>query len=276
MAVPLTTAVELAVQVDHEDVCIVDCRWYLGEPGLGLQAYREDHIPGAAYASLDKDLSGVEGPGRHPLPTPESFARTLSRLGVTSSTRVVVYDDRGGAVASRLWWMLTDQGHGMTSVLDGGIQAWVAAGFALTTDSPTPPVGSFPTRPWSGVVDRRSVARRDRHTVVIDARSPERYRGDEEPVDPKAGHIPGAISLPQADNLNDDLTFLPSAVLRTRFSNAGIADAHLVISQCGSGVTACHNIMAMEMAGLGRPMLYVGSWSDWSTGDLPITTGGSP
>ncbi|MFV1998732.1 MAG: sulfurtransferase [Acidimicrobiia bacterium] len=276
MATPLTTAAQLDAHVEREDVRVIDCRWYLDEPGQGLRAYREGHIPGAVHASLDTDLSATEGPGRHPLPTPQDFANTLARLGVTASTRVVAYDDSGGAIASRLWWMLTDQGHETTSVLDGGIQAWVAAGHVLTTDLPTLPIGSFPTHPWSGVVDRQSVASRDRHTAVIDARSPERYRGDEEPIDRKAGHIPGAISLPQADNLADDLTFLSPAGLRTRFSNAGIADSDLVISQCGSGVTACHNILAMEMAGFDRPLLYVGSWSDWSSSDLPIATGESP
>ncbi len=276
MSTPLIGATELADRLGDQDARIIDCRWYLGEPEQGIAAYREGHIPSAVYASLDTDLSGRPGSGRHPLPSPEQFAHTIGRLGITASTRVVAYDDRGGAVASRLWWMLTDQGHEMTSVLDGGLQAWIANDNSLSIDLPIMPTGTFPTRPWRGVVDRDQVASRDRMTTIIDARSAERYRGDEEPVDPKAGHIPGAISLPQEDNLAADLTFLPAAALLARFSAAGIAASANVISQCGSGVTACHNILAMEMAGMERPHLYVGSWSDWSSTDRPIATGATP
>jgi thiosulfate/3-mercaptopyruvate sulfurtransferase len=276
MAKPLITADELAPLIAAQTVRIIDCRWYLGEPEEGYRAFADGHIPNALYASLDTDLSGQDGQGRHPLPSPEIFARTLERFGISASTRVVAYDDGGGAVASRLWWMLTDQGHGMTSVLNGGIQAWTRSGGALTTTIHEPQPGTFSTRPWSGIVHRDQVASRSEDTPVIDARSGERYRGDEEPVDPKAGHIPGALSLPLDDNLASDLTFLPPSVLRERFSDAGVADAKKVISQCGSGVTACHNILAFEVAGIRRPDLYVGSWSDWSSSDLPVATGPTP
>lgn len=273
---PLISADELDPLMAAQTVRVIDTRWYLGEPHEGYRAFTNGHIPSAMYASLDADLSGHEGQGRHPLPSPEDFARTLERFGISESTRVVVYDDQGGAVASRLWWMLTDQGHGKTSVLNGGLQAWTRSGRSLTTTIGEPQPGAFPTRPWNGVVDRDQVATRSGDTMVIDARSSERYRGDDEPVDPKAGHIPGAISLPLDDNLTSNLAFLPPIALRSRFLGAGIADADRVIAQCGSGVTACHNILAIEVAGFGRPDLYVGSWSDWSSTDLPAATGPEP
>jgi thiosulfate/3-mercaptopyruvate sulfurtransferase len=276
MSEPLITADELEPIIAAEAVRVIDCRWYLGEPEEGYRAFMEGHLPSAMYASLDADLSGRNGQGRHPMPSPEAFALTLERFGISASTQVVAYDDRGGAVASRLWWMLTDQGHAMTSVLDGGIQAWKRGGRSLTTSVHEPGPGAFSTRPWNQVVYRDQVASRSDGALVIDARSGERFRGDEEPVDPKAGHIPGAISLPLDDNLAPDLTFLPPSVLRERFLDAGVVNAAQVISQCGSGVTACHNILAMEVAGIDRPDLYVGSWSDWSSSDLPVATGSAP
>lgn len=272
---PLISAADLHA-IGDDAVTIIDCRWYLGEPDAGAAAYRASHIPGAIYCSLDTDLAGPDGQGRHPLPTPDAFASTMERFGVSRARTVVVYDDRGGAVASRLWWMLTDQGHQNTFILDGGLPAWIEAGYGLTTEIDSPLPGSFIARPWIGVIDRSGVADRAPSTALIDARSAERYVGDVEPMDPKAGHIPGALSMPLTDNLNEALQFLPPEALRDRFSDAGITDGADVISQCGSGVTACHNIAAMEIAGLGRPLLYVGSWSDWSTSDLPIATGSAP
>jgi thiosulfate/3-mercaptopyruvate sulfurtransferase len=276
MADSLIDVHDLERIVDSEDTRVIDCRWYLTEPELGVAEYRHGHIPGAAYASLETDLSGPSGAGRHPLPSPETFAATLGKLGITTSTRVVVYDDRGGAIAARLWWMLTNQGHDLTAVLDGGIQAWIAAGHDLSTTQTSPPTGTFPCRPWRGVVDRDIVVNRQVNTILIDSRSRERYVGDEEPIDPKAGHIPGAISLPQAENLTEDLRFLPSDILHSLFSGAGITGTEDVIVHCGSGVTACHNILAMDVAGIERPLLYVGSWSDWSSVDLPVATGEAP
>jgi thiosulfate/3-mercaptopyruvate sulfurtransferase len=276
MLSPLITVDELDGVLGDADVRVLDCRWYLGEPFRGVAEYRLGHIPGAMYASLDDDLSGSEGPGRHPLPSPEAFGETLARFGITPSTRVVAYDDRGGAIASRLWWMMTDQRHDNTSVLDGGLQSWTGAGHILSTDENVPPQGRYPTRPWKGVADKNAVVSMSDDAVLIDARSEDRYRGDEEPVDPKAGHIPGAISLPQADNLASDLSFLSPTDLRSRYEQAGVDDSKPVIAQCGSGVTACHNILAMEVAGFERPKLYVGSWSDWSSQDLPVTTGEAP
>jgi thiosulfate/3-mercaptopyruvate sulfurtransferase len=277
MPSPLISVNELQSILGDNDTRIVDCRWYLGEPHRGTLEYQGGHILGAVYASLDDDLSGDSGAGRHPLPTPDRFRAVLARLGITRSTRVIVYDDRGGAIAARLWWMLTNQGHEMTSVLDGGIQAWIADGLPLSTTAERPPASAgFSAHPWTGTADRDAVAKQPDHTILVDARSYERYVGAEEPIDPKPGHIPGAISLPQADNLTEELAFLSPDVLRSRFLRAGIGEASDVIVHCGSGVTACHNILAMEIAGIRRPLLYVGSWSDWSSQNLPVATGEIP
>ena len=272
---PLITADEFAA-LGAADSVVFDCRWYLGEPEAGRIAYRAAHIPGAHYLSLEQHLSGTEGEGRHPLPAPEAFAATMETFGVDPTVTVVAYDDRGGAIAARLWWMLTDQGHPSARVLDGGIQAWEAAGYEVIDDEPSPPnSGSMTARPWTGTVSRDEVAERSADTVVIDARSFERYAGFEEPIDPEAGHIPGAISVPLSHSLTSDLRFLPADELAARFRAMDL-DERTVIAQCGSGVTACHNILAMELAGMPRPALYVGSWSDWSTSGLPFNTGPMP
>ncbi len=276
MKSPLISAGELAERIDDPSLVVVDCRWYLTEPERGKAEYLAGHIPGAVYASLDADLAGLDGPGRHPLPTPEEFARTCERFGIDGSSIVVGYDDAGGGIAARLWWMLENQGHREAFVLDGGIQAWTAAGGVLDSTIPEPCVGDFTARPWSSIVERDDVVNRPAHRIVIDARARERYRGDEEPVDPIAGHIPGALSMPLTENLNEDLTFLPPEDLAKRFSSVGIDDAGKVISHCGSGVTGCHNILAMVVAGFGTADLYVGSWSDWSTSGLAVATGDDP
>jgi len=267
---------DLSSQIDSENTVVVDCRWYLGWPESGIDAYRAGHLPGAIHVSLDTDLSGPVGPGRHPLPTPEAFAQTCASLGITSSATVVAYDDVGGAVAARLWWMLTNQGYDRAFVLDGGIQAWIASGGELTTDTPTPIRGRTTSRPWTATVDRDDVRHRATGTVVIDARSAERYRGDSEPVDPEAGHIPGALSMPLSRNLNDDLIFRTADELREHFVSQGITGDTKVFSQCGSGVTACHNILALTIAGMTGADLYVGSWSDWSGAGYPVATGDRP
>ncbi|MGI9666862.1 MAG: sulfurtransferase [Acidimicrobiia bacterium] len=272
----LIDAASLRTEIDRPGTIVIDCRWYLGEPDRGLLAYNEGHLPGARYVSLDGQLSGRAGAGRHPLPSPEAFAAAMSALGISNDSRVVVYDDRGGAVAARLWWMLTAQGSTKTSVLDGGIQAWISQGGGLESNTPAPSHGRFAAGDWTGVVAIDAVSQRQPDVAVIDARSAERYRGDAEPVDQKAGHIPGAVSMPLSDNLTEDLYFHEQAVLRHRFTSAGIKAGDTTISQCGSGVTACHNILAMELAGLGRPDLYVGSWSDWSSSDHPVATGDQP
>jgi thiosulfate/3-mercaptopyruvate sulfurtransferase len=267
---------ELRGRIDDPDLRVVDCRWYLDDPQGGLTAYRSGHVPGAMFVSLDEDLADPPGEGRHPLPTPERFGNVVARLGITPKTPVVAYDDRGGAVAARLWWMLTRQGHTDVSVLDGGIQAWTSEGLPVTTTIPDPQRGGIPARPWEGVADVEDVGTRTATTVLVDVRAPERYRGLIEPVDPKAGHIPGARSLPLTANLDRELRFLPPAALTRNLDGIGVSRTTSVIAQCGSGVNACHLILAMELAGLPPADLYVGSWSDWSGRDLPVATGEDP
>lgn len=272
---PLISVEELARRLDEPDLVVVDCRWALNNPDHGLEAYQSGHIPGAVFADLETDLSGAAGPGRHPLPDPEAFDTTLGGWGITPETAVVVYDDAGGSIAARLWWMLTDQGHANARVLDGGIQRWVSTGHELSGETPEPhpdqPAG-IATRPWTGVVSITEVANRKKTTVVVDARSPERFRGESEPVDARPGHIPGAINVPTAGNLVNG-RFLAPHRLRRRYESAHIADAESAIIHCGSGVTACHDILAMELAGLPRPLLYVGSWSEWAATDRPAEVG---
>ncbi|MEZ5174875.1 MAG: sulfurtransferase [Acidimicrobiia bacterium] len=273
---PLITTEELRTRLGEDDLVVVDCRWYLDEPDRGPAAYAAAHIPGAVHADLDHDLSQAGGPGRHPLPDPATFDATLGRLGIGPASTVVAYDDAGGAVAARLWWMLTDQGHGAAFVLDGGLPAWVDSGGPVTDDVPDPGTGTanIATRSWGGVVTIDEVEHLPRGTVLIDARDPERYRGENEPVDPKAGHIPGAINLPLVGNLTDD-RFNTPATITARFAAATGASSNIIV-HCGSGVTACHLILAATVAGLPRPRLFVGSWSEWSNTDRPVAIGPAP
>lgn len=251
-------------------VVVADCRWYLGEPERGRRAYAASHIPGAIYFDLDEDLSRSEGPGRHPLPGRDVFARTLEAKGISTGSTVVAYDDRSGAVASRMWWMLRWLGHEASAVLDGGFTAWVAEGRPTTPAIAPAPSGSFAVRPpLVRTIDREGVAAGIGTTRIIDARDASRYRGETEPVDPVAGHIPTAVNLPYAGNLGSDERFLTTDELRSRYAAA--TDDTIVY--CGSGVTACHNLLAMHVAGLPGGILYPGSWSDWSTAGGAVATG---
>jgi len=276
MANPLISVSELQGCLSDPGVVIIDSRWYIDDPAAGRTAYGRSHIPGARFVDLDADLSQVTGPGRHPLPSHKSFAEVCERLGIDRTVHVVVYDDRGGAIAARMWWMLTNQEHPAVSVLDGGLDAWNAADGPLTQELPTVRHTTFQTHPWTGTVDRHAVESRPDSTILIDARASERYRGDGDSIDPVAGHIPGALSMPLVGNLSVDLTFMDPARLRERFVSAGIEDGQSVISSCGSGVTACHNILAMVVAGIPAADLYVGSWSDWSAAGLPAAVGDEP
>ncbi|MCB1246595.1 MAG: sulfurtransferase [Acidimicrobiia bacterium] len=277
---PLITVDRLHTLLDEDDLVIVDVRWRLGNPMYGRDAYGAGHIPGAVFADLDDDLSDVRGPGRHPLPNPATFDEFLGSIGVAPSTTVVAYDDASGAIAARLWWMLTDQGHENTMVLDGGFSAWTTAG--LPTDSGSvglPGVSTaagIATRPWREVVMIDAVADRDKGVLVVDARSGDRYRGDLEPVDARPGHIPGALNLPHTGNVDSAGRMLGPAALASRFSEIGVGADSAVIVHCGSGVTACHNILAAELAGLPRPRLYAGSWSEWASTDRPVAIGDQP
>jgi len=264
---------------DGRPLVVLDSRWYL-DGRSGLDAYRAGHLPGAVWIDLDRWLSTKAAPsdGRHPLPSPETFAEGMGRHGVGPDTVTVVYDDQSGLVAGRLVWMLRRLGHD-AAVLDGGLDAW--PGPREQGDRPEPAVRSFPVQPWPAqyFVDTDTVRTRPSSTRLVDARAGERYRGETEPIDPRAGHIPGALSLPLTGNLGPDGRFLPVAQLAARFAavvpDGGPGDVD-VIAYCGSGVSACHNLLALETCGhLGR--LYVGSWSAWSsTPELPAATGDQP
>jgi thiosulfate/3-mercaptopyruvate sulfurtransferase len=273
---PLLDAADLAANLDDPSLRIADCRWYLLEPERGAEEYAAAHLPGAAYFSLDADLSAAVGPGRHPLPEGRATAAMLGRRGIGNEHRVVAYDDRGGAVAARLWWMLRDLGHEKVAVLDGGIPAWTAAGFPVTAVVPEWPPARFVPGPGERAkVDRHRLAHLLGDVAVVDARATERYRGEVEPVDPVAGHIPTARSLPYEDLLGADGRFLPVPDLRARIAAVVGSDARPVV-YCGSGVTACHVILGLEVAGFDDAVLYPGSWSDWSTAGMPVVTGPEP
>lgn len=262
-------------EIDPAAIVVVDCRWVLASPAAGREAYLEGHLPGAIYMSLDDDLSDMTVPdaGRHPLPSRDDFAARLGRLGVSNGDTVVAYDDAGGAIASRLWWMLRWVGHDDVAVLDGGIQAWIAAGRALEAGTVRrPPTVFEPGETTMPVAHRDDVAGRPESIVLLDARARERFRGEIEPLDPVAGHIPGAVNAPHAENL-DRGRFLPPPELAARYADLGVSERDRTIVYCGSGVTACHDVLAMEIAGLGTATLYPGSWSEWSGAGGEVATG---
>lgn len=247
----------------------IDCRFDLGDPDLGQRQYLEAHLPGAAYAHLDRHLSDLSkaGRGRHPLPDAADFSRHLSRWGVAPDTLVIAYDERQSAFAARLWWMLRAAGHEAVVVLDGGIEAWRRAGLPLeTTPTLPPPVRREVVFDAAWMVDADVVerCRTDPACLLLDARPGPRFRGEVEPLDPVAGHVPGAVNRPVTDNLAADGRFKPAASLRAEFDAllAGRPPA-AVVSMCGSGVTACHTLLAMAAAGLDGAKLYPGSWSEW-------------
>jgi thiosulfate/3-mercaptopyruvate sulfurtransferase len=246
-------------------------RWYLdGRPGRA--AYDAGHLPGAVFVDLDRWLAGPASPadGRHPLPDPAVFARGMSELGIGDEDRVVAYDDAGGVVAARLVWMLRAIGHEAT-LLDGGLNAW--DGDLETTTTPRQPA-RFTAAPWPAERLASPDDAADPANVVLDARDRERYLGLNDPVDPRWGHIPGARSLPCRENLDATGRLLPAEDLRRRFRAAGVRPTEPVVSYCGSGVNACHNLLAIEHAGLGEGRLYPGSWSQWSSDEArPVATG---
>ncbi len=270
---PLITPEALVRRLDNPRLRLLDVRWWLTEPGRGRRDYLGGHLPGAVWVDLDTDLTAPAGPGRHPLPDPRDFAARMAALGVDDDAEVVVYDDASGTIAARAWWMLEDLGHRSVHVLDGGFVAWSAAGLPVTTDIPTPSPGHLALAGhWSRVIDREGVVGRLGTAALVDARAPERYRGEVEPVDAYPGHIPTAASRPLSGNVGPDGRFLDAAALRARFEPLG---AELVV-YCGSGVNACHNALAMRVAGLPDPLLYPGSYSDWTRSGLPVATGDEP
>jgi thiosulfate/3-mercaptopyruvate sulfurtransferase len=262
---PLIECAELADRLG--EVRVVDIRWSLSDPTQGKATYARGHIPGAVFADLDKDLSGPPGPGRHPLPGIDRFAATLGKLGITPDAEVVAYDDVEGTVAARLWWMLRSIGHQRSRLLNGGYAVWVREGYPVEEGENHPAPAVYPSPSGFG-----GTVGRDRLTegALIDARAPERFRGEIEPVDPKAGHIPGAINIPTTLNLASDGRFLGPEDLARVYQDLGDE----VAVSCGSGVNACHDALAMVVAGFEMPKVYVGSFSEWSNLDLPIETGG--
>jgi thiosulfate/3-mercaptopyruvate sulfurtransferase len=263
--------------VDHdwvrghsEQVVLADVRYYL-DGRSGREAYAKGHLPGAIFVDLERDLAaaGSAAGGRHPLPDPGDFAERMAALGVGDGDIVIGYDDAGGVMAARLVWMLRALGHD-AALLDGGLSGYEGV---LETAVPDRPRAGFTAGPWpavrlAGIDDVASGS-----FVVLDARQPERYRGESEPIDPRAGHIPGARSVPCRENVDDTGRFLSADRLRERFAAAGVTDGSTVVSYCGSGVTACHNLLALERAGFAPGRLFPGSWSQYSATDRPAATG---
>ena len=276
---PVVSTDWLAANLREPELRVVDVRWYLDPARKGRDAYLAGHVPLAVFLDVESDLAapgGCKGGplGRHPWPRPEQVAWVMGAAGIDGGARVVAYDDQAGAVAARLWYLLRAYGHDAVAVLDGGIAKWVAEGLPLETGPRAFSPATFVPRPREGwVLSKGEVAGRSAEALVLDARAPERYRGEVEPIDPRAGHIPGALSAPFAANLSGGPTpvFLPPAALRERYAAMG-ADRAEPIVYCGSGVTACHDLLALELAGL-RGRLYGGSWSEWSSDpELPVET----
>jgi thiosulfate/3-mercaptopyruvate sulfurtransferase len=270
-------------------LCILDCRFDLAKPETGRRAYQVGHIPGALFADLNSDLSAPIGPstGRHPLPDPILFGAALHRWGVTPESQVVAYDAANSSFAARLWWLLRWVGHRRVAVLDGGYQAWCASGGQTESGSPaTVDAGKIGSeapawRPGAApTIDTRALAEKLRAPdhLIVDARAAERYAGAIEPIDSVAGHVPGAVNHPFPLNLASDNTFLPGEELRRRWDERlGGRDPAQVIAMCGSGVTACHNLLSLEIAGLPGAALYPGSWSEWiRDARRPVARGESP
>lgn len=259
----------LALQAAGTSAILIDAGFDLFNVEAGLQDWRAGHLPGSHYLHLDRDLAGAKTGrnGRHPLPEKAAFARTLGRFGVSPATPVVALDRQGGVYAARVWWMLRWMGHAKVAVLDGGVAAWVAAGGSLVKQAAAPIAAEpYPDRvPLAQFVDAAGVSSTLGRVPIIDARSPERYRGEVEPLDAKPGHIPGALNRFFKLNLNAEGRFKPPEALRAEFGALlNGQDPTEVVHQCGSGVTACHNMLAMECAGMAGSRLYPGSWSEWS------------
>lgn len=271
----------LAQNLDQSDWVVVDCRFWLDDTEKGRLAYRDAHIPGAIYAHLDEDLAGPVVPGetgRHPLPTVDVLAQKLSAWGIGPETQVVVYDDRGGMIAVRLWWMLRWLGHEAVALLDGGLPAWIEAGNSITDVIPRPEPRTFLPQAQPEMLATADDILRDfgdPGRILVDSRSPERYRGEEEPIDAVAGRIPGAVNYPWVNNIDPHGNTQLKQVLRGRFESIfKDVPAERVTFYCGSGVTAAHNVLAVEHAGLGMSRMYVGSWSEWiADPERPIVTG---
>lgn len=269
---PLVSTEWLGAGLYDDSIRIVDCRFYLAEPDRGAAEYAKAHIPSATYCSLDDHLTGQDGPGRHPLPDPATFAEVARDLGIDDHHTVVVYDQGDAGIAARLWWMLRSLGHKRTVVLDGGWAAWISEPRSTTSEVPRWDRGRLNLAgEWSGVIDRAAIESRTEELLLIDSRAAARHRGEIEPIDPVAGHIPGSHNIPYQGNTDDLGRFLPIEELKKRFGN--VNDSRAIVAYCGSGVTACNNILAMKAAGISEVTLYAGSWSDWCTSGGEIALG---
>lgn len=277
---PLVDVANLAAQIARPDPpTVLDVRWRLGDPAAGRAEYAVGHIPGAVFVDLDTELCGPPGAlGRHPLPEPAALQAVLRAAGVRAGHPVVVYDEEIPA-AARAWWTLRWAGHEQVALLDGGYRAWVAAGHPVTTEVPVPAPGDFIVEPGGlPMLDAAAAAAlAGDGGMLIDVRAAPRYRGEVEPMDPVAGHIPGAVSLPATEHIGPDGRLRAAAQLRARFAEAGLAEGVRVGAYCGSGVTAAHTILALHLAGRPDAALYVGSWSHWvADPSRPVATGPTP
>jgi thiosulfate/3-mercaptopyruvate sulfurtransferase len=278
----LVSTETLAAHLDDPSWVVFDCRHDLQHPEVGPREYAKSHIPGARFMHVDEDLSGPTNGknGRHPLPDPQIFMRKLGAAGVDRTKQVVAYDAHGGAYAARLWWMLRWVGHDAVAVLDGGFGKWLREDRPETSEVPRPVTASFAGAVRGPAVGVDFVAGhlRDPRIVLVDARSAERYIGATEPLDPVAGHIPGSVNVPINENLGAGGVFKPADALRTLWQPiVGDRDPASVVHTCGSGVAACHNLLAMEIAGLAGSRLYAGSWSEWCADPArPVATGPTP
>jgi thiosulfate/3-mercaptopyruvate sulfurtransferase len=268
---PLVDVDWLHAQLGRPGLRVVDCRWKLGSPGAGRAAYLAGHIPGASFLDLDTELSGPPGErGRHPLPAPERFEAAARSAGISGEDRVVAYDEAGEGGAARLWWLLRHFGHDAAALLDGGAAAWHEAGGDLLSGDERPAAGDFAAIAREG--DTADAGEIEAGTLtLLDARAPERYAGRSEPIDPLAGHIPGAANAPFSE-LAPAGRYLPPAELRERLERAGAAEGRELVAYCGSGVSACTLVLAAELAGF-TARLYPGSWSEWCARGGPAETG---
>jgi thiosulfate/3-mercaptopyruvate sulfurtransferase len=266
---PLVAPQELAARLDDGGWVVFDCRHALADPAYGRAAFATGHIPGARFADVDHDLSSAKGPGtgRHPLPPWERFCAWLGQQGVAPDSTVVAYDDSHGAYAARLWWMLRALGHARVAVLDGGWARWQREGHPAQVEAPRAVPASYRATPDPALIvelDALQHGLGQPGLLLVDARAAERYRGESEPIDPRPGHIPGAVNLPYPGNVDGDGRFLPPAQLRRRLLDAyGAVPPERTVHYCGSGVSACHNLLAQAVAGLPPGRLYPGSWSQW-------------
>ncbi|HEY69275.1 MAG TPA: sulfurtransferase [Anaerolineae bacterium] len=278
----LISVQDLQHHLNDPDWLIVDCRFDLDKPDWSQSAYHEAHIPGAVYVDLDHDLTApMDGfNGRHPLPSVQDMSALFSRIGINESTQVVAYDDAGGPFAARLWWSLRFLGHDAAAVLDGGIDAWKREGFPMRSGREDRPSSTFQPAPRPGMLIKAEQVLanlEDADVLLLDSRSPERYRGEQEPRDPVAGRIPGARNRFWQDNLDTEGRFKPSEILKDEFETqlAGAAPENVIV-YCGSGVTASHNMLALEHAGIHGTRLYAGSWSEWCADSSRPIASGSP